>query len=135
MINENLPILVDRDNKGDILRILIREDWYDKLLPLYEKAKVLTSVAGISKVPAELERATELINSLIIDHNAIGWGFSFSLIAIFLWAANKATSVGKFVYEKVGTGFTLGGTNGATLGGPHGGTLGSYRIAVKELVD
>lgn len=110
-------------------RVLIHEDWYDRLKPIYEFLS--TGVLEVTSVSV-FDRTIELVESLAFEFGAIGWAMSISTMAILREAAEKSITIGKFVYERKSSGFTLGGAHGATLGGQNGGTLGGSSIVVKE---
>jgi hypothetical protein len=113
--------------------ILIHEDWYDRLHPIYKYGKQLAGSVTIEKVPLEFKKPAELIRDLVIEFGSNGWVFSLSIISVLLWAAHKAIEVGKFTYQKISHGSTYGGSHGATYGGSSGCTLGGSTIQVKEI--
>ena len=135
MPGQGFPIEIRKDDQSKIARILIRQDWYDRLLPIYNYGKMLAGLVAVERVPVNFEKAAELIQDLIIEFGSYGWLFSLSIIKILLWAAGKPVSVGKFVYERISSGFTYGGSSGATLGGDNGGTFGGSTIQVKEITE
>ena len=138
MADHELPVVARRGEEGEIVRILIHEEWFDKLTPIFRHFKEISSIISVESIPTDLtealEKPFELINSLCVEFGISGWMFSLSLIYVLHWAAAKGVSLGKFIYEQANTGFTLGGPHGATYGGEHGGTYGNLDITVvKEI--
>lgn len=102
----NLPVVTKRGENGELVRVLIHEDWFDSLSPLFRAFSWAGSAVTVESIPDELAQALqkplELISSFVVEFGAFGWGFSLSLIFLMRWAASKGVAVGKFVYEEVG---------------------------------
>ncbi|SDD17471.1 hypothetical protein [Natrinema hispanicum] len=101
----NLPVVTKRGENGELVRVLIHENWFDKLSPLFSAFRWVRAYVAVESIPQELVQALqkplELISSFVVDFGAFGWTFSLSLILLMEWAASKGVAVGKFVYEEV----------------------------------
>ena len=67
MADHRLPVVARRDENGGIIRILIYENWFERLAPILRYFKEVSSVASIEAIPSkiaqDLEKPIELINS------------------------------------------------------------------------
>lgn len=102
MVDIQSPIHYRRDDDGGIVRILLLEEWYDWLKPIYDSIRTLLDVAHIREVPDAAKTAARFFVDLIIQFEVSGWVFGLSILALLHWAAQKAITLGKFTYEKNG---------------------------------
>ena len=103
MVDKDWPIVPRYGEDDELVRILIHEDWYDHLLPVYKWFLYITGASSVTP-PSDstLNEAGELFESLIVDFELSGWVFSISIIMFLYYAAQEFVSVGKFVYRRVG---------------------------------
>lgn len=113
MVGMDWPIVPQYREDGKLVRILLHEDWYDRLLPVYKGFLWMGSGVNAVSPPTNsaLDNAGELFVSLVFEFEILGWVFSWSVLC-FLYAtakkaAKKVVTVGKFAYER--TGFGEGG--------------------------
>lgn len=98
-----LPITVHPDGeRGAIL--VIQEDWFERLEPVYRYFERLNGAIGVEKAPAALDEAIDLINDLVVEFGVIGWVFSVSLLYCLRWAAANVIGLGKLVFKERGWG-------------------------------
>jgi hypothetical protein len=116
MVDERLPIRFRRED-GEIGRILLLEEWYDKLAPLFEYFRTGAGIVGLSEYSEDLEPAFEFFRHLIAEFEIAGWAFTFSLIALLQWAAKQAITLGKFSYEHAGWSYDTMVYGSGTYGG------------------
>lgn len=103
MVEIDWPIVPKYGENGELVRILLHDDWYDRLLPVYKYFS--WAIGGIAISPpssSALKKAGELIQSLVFEFQFHGWAFSLSLLYFLHKAAKKAVTVGKFIYKRVG---------------------------------
>lgn len=106
MVEMDWPIVPKYREDGELVRILLHEDWYDRLLPVYKYFLWMTG-SGIAATPpsnSALHKVGEMIGSLVFEFELLGWVFSFSVLYFLYEAAKKVVTVGKFVYERAGYG-------------------------------
>lgn len=127
MPDEGPAVQIDFDN-GEIVRILIHEDYYEAAESLYNTYMKATEVVdigvgtdladivGIADLPIYHEAMNHIGNIPVsVDAELQGVVISMNLIALLLWAAKAAVSIGKFTYK------TLGYGEGGYGEGPYGG--------------
>lgn len=101
-VENKLPIRFRRNEDGELVKILLEKEWYDRLVPVYEAFKAISNSVKITRSPVTLGAAGELFNSLILEFGAVGWGFAIGILSILRLAAERSISLAKIVYEVVG---------------------------------
>lgn len=106
MDRNNSPIRLSKNGDGEIVRILLLDEWYDVLKPVYDHFATVSGMVGVKEYPEHFEEiadsTAQLFNHLIIEYGVAGWGFVISMFTILRWAAEQAISLRKFTYETTG---------------------------------
>lgn len=111
MVDELYPIRISRDTDGEY-KILLLDEWYDALKPVYDFFDSISGAAKITNSPIRLGAAAEFFNHLIVEFEARGWGVAISLFAILKQAALDRAQLVKFTYEQIGYGERYGESYG-----------------------
>lgn len=119
-VDEQVPFRVKTDESDEVARLLLLDDWYEKLATLYHYFRTAGDVITIQKPTGEvLEQVYQAFQELTLTGEIAGVRFGISLLRLIAHVAKKGISLGKFTYKKRGFGE-----------GPFGeGAFGSSTIA------
>lgn len=99
--NDSKLFRVICDDEGNQLRVLLYEDIYDRLKPLYDHLEWISAGVGV-QVPERVEASLEWLASLSIEIGAYGWVFTIGITGWIIHLAKNRVSLGKFTYEPIG---------------------------------
>lgn len=116
MSKSESPIHIQQGEDGTFVKILLLDNWYDTLKPIYDLFKPPLEAISITKVPEAFDEFEALFNYLIVEFEAVDWGFAIGLLVVLRLAAKKGIALGKFTYEHVG-GLGEGGLGEMPMGG------------------
>lgn len=99
------PVYPVRNDEGEFLRLLIHEDLYDKIQPVYEWYQLISNSTSVSLSGVErLEEALEWFRELVISYEVYGVVLAISILNLVAIAASKAIDIGKYRKRGFGTG-------------------------------
>lgn len=94
----------DFDDKENCIRILLLDNVYDKLKPLYDYYVWIASgvTYSITDIPEYIQASFDWLSNLVFEYGVGGITFTVSvLIWVKYWARNRI-NLGKFTYKYVG---------------------------------
>ncbi len=125
MVDYMTPVRIDRGD-GDLVRLLLQEEWYDTLKPIYDWFVELGDVVSVNVPPTVAGPATDFINQMTVDFGVGGFTISLCVLGLLKRAAEGATTLVKFTYADSGR---LGTTR---LGESR---LGESKTIIRELAE
>ncbi len=109
---DGFPIRTKLNDDDKIIKVLIHENLFDKLAPLYNMYCELSSIASVSIDSNVLlnhfdvhlaHQFSGLIQGLSTNLELGRLTVSIKVIKIIKWAAKKGIGIASFVYRKTGT--------------------------------
>ncbi|USZ67062.1 hypothetical protein NGM10_10000 [Halorussus salilacus] len=103
-----IRVIYDKENSP--IRVLLYEDWYNRLKPLYVHLEKISACVSIDDIPDYIETHFEWVSQLFVEISAYGWQVSFGIFdliyrlimgLVIRWAKGQI-SLGKFTYRAVG---------------------------------
>lgn len=94
------PVHFAEAKDGGIAALLIHEDWYDLLKPLYDYFEVVSGAVSVADTPAHVQSLLEGLVQFVPEYGMQGWVFTVSVFSALKMAASRALEVGTFHYER-----------------------------------
>jgi hypothetical protein len=85
---------------GGIAALVIHEDWYDVLKPLYDYFRGISGVVSVTDIPEQVRSILEGLGQFIPEYGFQGWLFTFSILGALQLAAKRTLDIGTFHYER-----------------------------------
>ncbi len=89
-----------RGGDDSYLRVLLHENWYDRLKPLYDWFEEGATL--VTDVPEQVEKCFDWLLEISIEIEVYGWVFAMSITWLLAKLAKQQVSLGKFTYKKGG---------------------------------
>lgn len=90
------------DEEGFQLRVLLLEDWYDRLKALYDYLEWIAAGVSVESIPEHIEACFEWLSVLSTEIGASGWIFTIGIVGWVTRLVKNQVSLGKFTYETTG---------------------------------
>ncbi|MDJ1431161.1 hypothetical protein [Halostagnicola sp. A-GB9-2] len=94
------PLHFKETNSSELAALLIHEDWYETLKPLYDYFVTISGTVSVAGVPENVKLIVEGLTQFVPEYGMQGWIFTISVLGALKLAASRALEVGRFKYEQ-----------------------------------
>lgn len=94
------PLHFREANNGELVALLIHEDWFEILKPLYDHFVAISGTVTVAGMPENIKSIVEGLIQFIPEYGMHGWLFTISVLGALKLAASRAIDIGRFKYER-----------------------------------
>lgn len=89
---------------GELVRVHLHEDWYDRLKLLYDYFDLIAAGVSVESIPDDIDEAFQWLSALVFEVDILGIGIVVHLIGWVRGLVERRIGLGKFKYGSGGFG-------------------------------